>query len=214
MKVLFCLVLCLLPMANPASAQEKHPEAIKSKTIITTQWKLPDELKVEDLSVRIIQDDHWECTLEFVKDDKTILSIVPKPPFVDEMGISASDLFTLDDGNLATLWKSKIGNFWDLKVYAYSNGSISEVLHTSSQMRPEFVYLSRVPKETVKIIPNLEAGHPDVVLKWRQLKQAIIIAHPEKKALLVPKAVDIYEWDAKSKTYIIQKNVPWQQRLK
>ena len=137
-------------------------------------------------------------------------------------GLYPSDLFVLNDGNLATLWTTGLGSYCHLRVFAYSNAKVHMVLQTTSDsLQPEFVYQAEghIMGEAIRdkngklhdrggpffqqriIVPNVE---------WVLLDKPYLGFENRDKQ---PVTADIYTWDRKGGKYTVRHKVPWRKRL-
>jgi hypothetical protein len=210
------LLICLLftDWGTPkvfAERNENHNE----EPIASSLWQLPteeDPLAVK--KVRILKNDQWEYRVEF-SDKNATQKMKVEPPDEYACGLRFQDLFVLDDGNFATLWKTAAARLWELKVYASINKTVVEVLHSTSECRPEFMYLKGADFEKARlIVPPIEAGHPNTIRNFRRLVQGIVVSHFKMtNHIWSPKFSDVYYWDNKSTRYLNRKGIAWEKRM-
>lgn len=115
-------------------------------------------------------------------------------------------------GNLATVWVTADGTYL-LWVFAFTGGTVKQVLKAGSQLMPEFVYPAVSPGSL--LVSGEEAAH----LGGGYWSQRIIVSNVEWGAnptsgvrSYEPRTADVYTWDGKA--YQIREDVPWSDRLK
>ena len=174
-----------------AANQENYIEQDKA-TLMSSVW-MPDEKTTLVCKISQSQSMSFAELTIIDFDHKTGRSKFSTAP-----GDSPLSLFVTSDlhPKLVTVWTT--GSAYVIRVYAYNNGEIVEVLSAGSRMMPEFVYATTIPLKNDQqiVISNSE---------WRQNKKSGTV---ELKAV----SADIYEWNGR--TYLVRKNIPWGHRLK
>jgi hypothetical protein len=190
----FVISLCLLSsiLLPSASYSKTDSDKIIQMQHLWNRLDTEDTLKVE-VSAKNQKPAQWGVLQIFLRG---------KPIFYyDSKILFIRNVFTLDDGNLAVLWDTGMGAHYNLFVYTFSNGKITEILHTVSPLLPEFVYSS---KGNVLTSPYLQQNI--VISQVRVLKGK----HGLQK---IPDTASIYTWNTTSRSYIARNNVKWQDRL-
>lgn len=209
---LFILSTLLIVSATALAQPSVSRNANQDQLYMEHRWT-PEQLPEgsSPLDVRIVEKRSVNGGSSFVlRIYRNNLAVLEKEATTSSPGYALypKSVFTLQDGNLATLWETGIGGHFVLKVFSYDKERVREVLQATSRIAPEFVY----PAEGK--LMNTSRGDSDII------KQNITVANCEwtmpagqKERQLLPLSADIYKWDSVSKQYKVRKDVPWKKRF-
>lgn len=177
--------------------------------LVSAQVKVPDfkhkwmDNEGNNIDVEIFEQSVGTYLLRFSRDDVEIKSITVPPA---DLGAYPLELFTLADGNLATLWTSG-GPYVILNVFSYEHGKITPVLRASSKVKPEFAFLGIGVVGGALAEPHLPT---QVIIITKAAWVAADKVHASK---LMPVTADLYWWDKATARYRSKLGLPWKKRL-
>jgi hypothetical protein len=198
LMVVIAVLFVLLPIKQ-ASRAGTSSSADSKIPAFRHQWQNRDGQVVD---VEIFAKGIGSYAINFVKEGK-IVKTISVPP--SDLGSYPESLFTLDDGNLASLWNTG-GPYIILNVFADENGKVSRVLRTASKMPPEFVYRTSAAAG-MSGSDNTMSNQMIIISKMQW------VAHKGQGSKLEPVKADVYWWDQASRRYR-SKVVQWKARLK
>lgn len=174
---LFVLVICVVSQISAASALNENP-------LFQHQWRpILQSGGDATLVATVVSQEKADPRLDIYQNNVKLLSFSPNQ--------YPEALFTLDDGNLATLWTTG-GGYWRLYIFRFEKGKVIKVMEGASKFRPEFRYTRR------KAI-SVDAATQEIALirdHWKNGKR-------------IPQSVDVFVWNDDNKNYDKRVALPW-----
>lgn len=187
-------VECQFAEAKSATAAQQFVAAFKHKWVT---------ISGKEVDVEIVRQNEDAYIVKFSRKGQAIELVSSPPP---DLGSYPKQLFSLDDGNLATIWTSG-GPYLIMTVFKYEGGKVFPVLRTSSKVLPEFVFGGagvvagdktehHLPSQTI-VISNAD---------W-------VSSNKSQGSKLMPVKADLYWWDKSRGKYRSKLGVSWKSRL-